>query len=152
MVMVMNTKEFVTTLDDARISKAIAEAEKRTSGEIRVYVTDEKPTDILSTAQQAFAKLGMTATRQRNAVLIYFAPAMRAYAIYGDKGIHEKCGQNFWEHISAGMKPLLAEGKCTESIVYAVREVGEALSKNFPWQAGDRNELPNDVIRDPKKR
>jgi uncharacterized membrane protein len=147
----MNTKEFVTTLDEARISQAIAEAEKRTSGEIRVYVTDEKPTDILATAEKAFVKLGMAATAQRNAVLIYFAPAMRGYAIYGDKGIHENCGQYFWEAIREGMKPLLKQEKFTESIIYAVREVGEALSKNFPWQAGDRNELPNDVIRDPKK-
>jgi len=106
---------------------------------------------MLQAAEAEFVKLGMSATEQRNGVLIYFAPVMHSYAIFGDKGVHEKCGQNFWEGISQGMNPLLKEGKFTDAIIYAVEKVGEALSRHFPWTEKDRNELPNEVVRDPEE-
>ena len=144
----METKSFLTALEDEKISAAIGDAEKQTSGEIRVFVANEVIENPVVAAQQQFEKLGMTRTERRNGVLIYFAPKCQSYAIIGDKGLHEKCGQDFWEDITKGMNPLLKEGKFTEAIVYAVREAGRALSKHFPWEKGDRNELPNSVARD----
>jgi uncharacterized membrane protein len=94
----------------------------------------------------------MTKTDQRNGVLFYFAPRTQKYAILGDKAIHEKCGQGFWEEISAKMNPLLKEGKFTEAIIEAVREAGSALSRHFPCKPGDRNELSNEVARDEEEK
>ena len=144
----MKPNEFYQKLNDARVSQAIDAAEKRTSGEIRVYVTQRSVGDVMDEAARQFLKLGMEKTDQRNAVLIYFAPKSQRYAVIGDKGVHEKCGQGFWEHIRDDMTPLLKAGQFTEAIELAVREIGEVLAKEFPWHGGDRNERPNQVARD----
>ena len=64
------------------------EAERRSSGEIRVLVSRRKVEDALATAQREFLRLGMAKTRQRNGVLLYFAPLSQRFAIVGDTGVH----------------------------------------------------------------
>ena len=141
----MRPKQFIEQLDEAQIVAAIAKAERKTSGEIRVYVSHRKREDALVAAQRRFRKLGMARTRQRNAVLIYFAPLARKFAIWGDVGVHEKCGQAFWNDLAAGMIHLLKQGQFTDAVVAAVKQVGDALAKAFPPVADDRNELSDEV-------
>jgi uncharacterized membrane protein len=143
----MKTKEFLNALDDQQIAAAIGEAEKRTSGEIRVFVDEATVENPVAEAEKQFARLGMMKTAQRNGVLIFIAPKSQKFAVIGDEGVHKKCGQQFWEHITAGMTPLLKEHKFTEAIVHAVREIGGALAKEFPPIANDKDELPNRVER-----
>src|SRR6478609_9167300 len=103
---VMEPSDFLQKLDDNRVAEAIEEAESMTSGEIRVFVTERDlgQDDVLSRAKARFEKLGMTKTRERNAVLLYFAPLAQKFAIIGDQGIHEKCGQPFWDEVAAEMR------------------------------------------------
>src|SRR5690348_7624573 len=112
----MHPKHFISQLDEAKIVAAIAAAERKTSGEIRVYISSKKRDDALDAAQKRFAKLGMTKTRHRNGVLIYFAPLTRQFAIIGDAGIHAKCGDNFWQTITSEMTPLLKSEQFTEAV------------------------------------
>lgn len=144
----MKEKEFISKLDDGKIADAIAEAEKKTTGEIRVYVSSRSRDDAVSAAKVRFEKLGMTKTRFRNGVLLYFAPVAQTFAIVGDEGIHHKCGQEFWEEVRDRMSGFLKEGKYTEAILIAVDLVGALLAKHFPPQPEDTDELPNKVIRD----
>lgn len=144
----MRTKDFISRLDDQKIAAAIGEAEKKTSGEIRVFVTERAVENPLLEAEREFLKEGMDKTKLRNGVLIYFAPKSQTYAIVGDKAIHEKCGQPFWEELSDHMAPHLKKNEFTEAILVGIREAGEALARHFPFQEGDRNELPNQVLRD----
>ena len=143
----MKAKEFVEAVDEKAIAEAIADAEKRTSGEIRVFVNEGLVADPVKEAEKQFVILGMTATKRRNGVLIYFAPKSQKYAVLGDTAVHARCGQNFWQHITEKMTPLLKAGKFTEAILLAVREVGAALAREFPWEPGDRDELPNRIAR-----
>jgi uncharacterized membrane protein len=143
----METKEFICALDDQRIAEAIATAEKSTSGEIRVFVSESTVDNALLEAEKQFVRMGMAKTAQRNAVLVYFAPKSQKYAVVGDQGVHQKCGQKFWEHIAEEMTPLLKGNQFNEAVLYAVREVGAALAKEFPPLPGDKNELPNRVER-----
>jgi uncharacterized membrane protein len=144
----MKPAQFIQGLDEAQIVAAIAKAERKTSGEIRVYVSHKKREDILVAARRRFHKLAMTKTRQRNAVLIYFAPVTHKFAIWGDVGVHEKCGQALWDDIAAGMSDLLKQGQFTEGVVIAITQVGEALAKYFPPVGDDRNELSNEIAKD----
>ena len=144
----MNHKEFINQLDEAKIVAAIASAENQTSGEIRVYVTHHKITDALARARLRFTKLGMEQTRQRNAVLIYLAPRSRQFAIVGDSGVHEKCGDNFWREVSATMEQRLREGQFTDAVLAAVEKVGALLATQFPRSPEDTNELPDGIVRD----
>ncbi len=143
----MQLDEFLEQLDDAKIVAAIGEAEQRSSGEIRVYVSHKKREDALAAAHVRFQKLGLTKTRHRNAVLIYFAPITRQFAIVGDVGIHQKGGDDFWRDSSAAMSAQLKQGKFTEAVVDAIRKTGALLEEHFPRDPDDRNELPNEVER-----
>ena len=135
-------------MEEARIVGAIAEAERKSSGEIRVYVSHRKRTDPLAFAQKRFLELGMTNTRHRNAVLIYLVPRTRQFAIVGDRGVHEKCGDAFWRDVTARMTDLLKQGRFTDAILNAILKVGDVLARNFPRDSEDQNELPDQIVRD----
>ncbi len=139
-------KTFTEEFDSARIERAIAAAEKKTSGEIRVVVHRAPTENPVSTAAAEFARLEMHRTRHRNAVLILLAPGSRTFAIYGDKGVHEKGGQNFWDAVAAAMRADFQLGVFTEGIVAAIDRVATVLATHFPYRADDINELPDDFI------
>jgi uncharacterized membrane protein len=141
-------KNFLSKLDHDRIVEAIAEAEKGSSGEIRVHVTRRKPEDLEARARRRFEKLGMTRTKLRNGVLIYIAPNIRRFQILGDSGVHEKCGDDFWKETAQEIEAHFRKGEFTEGIVRGVEKVGNVLEKHFPRQAADVNELPDEVTED----
>lgn len=144
----MKPREFLSQIDDAIVIAAIKEAESRTSGEIRVYVSRRHHDDPLPAARECFEKLGMAKTRQRNAVLLYFVPVTRKFAVLGDTGVHEKCGEAFWQKLAGELTEDLHAGTPTDAIVHAVRTVGKLLATHFPHARGDLNELPDAVERD----
>ena len=79
------------------VVSAITTAERCTSGEIRVYVERHcRYVDPLDRAAEVFAALQMEKTAARNGVLVYVALRDRQLALFGDKGIHEKVGDAFW--------------------------------------------------------
>jgi uncharacterized membrane protein len=143
----MRTREFLSKLEHDRIIQAIREAESKTSGEIRVLVQRGKLTsDPLEAAQRKFHRLGMHKTRERNAVLIFVAPRVRKLAVVGDNAIHEKCGEEFWQHVVETMRGHFQNEKFSDALVEAVKEIGTVLERHFPKTPEDTNELPNDVI------
>jgi uncharacterized membrane protein len=144
----MKPKHFLERIDESRVLAAIAEAERKSSGEIRVYISHRKRPEALKFAQRRFLKLGMTKTRHRNAVLIYLAPRTQQFAVVGDVGVHEKCGEHFWEHIAARMTTFLKASQYTTAIVTAIHEAGELLAGHFPREPDDKNELPDRPLGD----
>jgi len=141
-------RHFFSKLDSDRIVGAIADAEKRSSGEIRVHVTRRKPSNLEERARRRFELLGMTRTAERNGVLIYIAPKLRRFQILGDSGIHEKCGDDFWKETAAAMEERFRRGDFTEGLVHGIGKVGEVLAAHFPRKADGVNELPDEVTED----
>ncbi len=144
----MRPEEFIEKLEDDRIVAAISAAEAGTSGEIRVFVTRHSPTEPLTEARRQFEQLGMARTPLRNAVLLYFAPRTRKFAIIGDEGIHLRCGQAFWDKVGEEMTVHLKSGDFTGAILAGIQQAGRELTRHFPKNPLDRNDLPDSVIRD----
>jgi uncharacterized membrane protein len=143
----MRTREFLSKLEHDRILEAIREAESKTSGEIRVLIQRGKvKSDPLVAAERKFQRLGMHKTRKRNAVLIFVAPRVHKLAVVGDEGIHEKCGDQFWQHVATAMHDCFCQQKFTDGIGGAITVIGDALAQHFPKTSRDTNELPDDVI------
>jgi uncharacterized membrane protein len=143
----MRTKEFLSKLDHDRIIEAIRGAESKTSGEIRVYIQRGKfETDPVRLAQKKFQRLGMYKTRERNAVLIFVAPRAHKFAVVGDQAIHEKCGEQFWQHVVGGMRVHFQNENFSHALIEAVNEVGRALAAHFPRTSANANELPDEII------
>ncbi len=133
-------------VDAEAVRQAIADAEARTSGEIRVSVSTFFFGNVRRTAERAFVRLGMTATAQRNSVLIFVVPSRRAFVVLGDEGIHAKVGQEFWDAVAAAMSARFKAGDFTGGLVLGITEAGRQLAEHFPHQGErDRNELADDV-------
>ena len=137
-------KAFTQQQKDAMVT-AIKQAEKDTSGEIRVHIENHSKIDVLDRAADVFAHLNMHKTVQRNGVLIYVALLDHKSAILGDAGINAKVPADFWDSIMKNMIAKFTEGKITEGICEAVISAGEQLKVYFPYQADDVNELPDEI-------
>lgn len=143
--MVMTTSSQDWAINHGAVVSAIRAAEGQTSGEIRVVVARGKIDDAMSAAKRHFERLGMTKTAARNGVLIFVAPSSRAFAVIGDRGVHEKCGDAFWRELADAMAERFQHGEFTAGLVHGIERAGTVLAQHFPAQPDDRNELPDDV-------
>jgi uncharacterized membrane protein len=139
-------KSLLNAEDHDRIVKAIAEAEGKSSGQIRVHLHHRSVDDPIEAGTKVFEKLGMAATAEKNGVLIFVAPRSKNFAILGDSGIHEKCGEDFWSEAADAMGGHFGKGEFAGGIVATIRKIGDALAAHFPHREGSSvNELPDEV-------
>jgi uncharacterized membrane protein len=130
----------------SEILKAIAEAEKHTSGEIRLFVENTCKEDVLDRAAFVFKELNMHKTKERNGVLFYLAMESQKFAILGDSGINSKVHKDFWYDIKLAMQHHFTEGDFATGLSKGIRMAGDALGKHFPYDKADVNELPDDIV------
>ncbi|OZN24123.1 hypothetical protein CFY87_10520 [Actinobacillus seminis] len=134
----------------AQIEVAISRLEQQTSAELRVYIerhlSHEEKYSSLNRALQVFNELKMDTTKARNGVLIYIAFKDHQCAIIGDQGIHRYVGEGFWREQCDLMMAYFKRADYTAGIVEVIEQIGEELTKYFPIQADDMNELENEVI------
>ena len=132
----------------AKLKLAIAAAEKSTSGEIRVYIESKcRYVEATDRAAELFLELKMQETVARNGVLIYLATEDRQLAIWGDQGVHERLGNEYWQQRIEEMLNSIKQLDYLSGITYCIEQVGNALSTHFPYQrATDQNELSDEIL------
>jgi uncharacterized membrane protein len=136
-----------TKEEEARITQAIRAAERRTSGEIRVFVEDFCQRDHpVERAAEIFHLHGMFNTKANNGVLIYLAEKSHQFAIWGDAGIHERVGFQFWEAEKRLLREHLQRDEGAQGICLVIEQIGEQLREHFPLDEKDENELPDEII------
>jgi uncharacterized membrane protein len=141
-------KNFFTAEEQQLIIDAIHNAERMTSGEVRVFVESKcSYMDAIDRAAELFFQLEMQKTDDHNAVLVYVAMKDRQLAVFGDEGIHNKVGNEYW---SAEVKKMISNfnrENYAAGIAEVVKDIGTALTKNFPFNNDtDKNELPDDIV------
>lgn len=134
-----------------RIQNAVEEAERFTSGEIRICVEQSCKEPVLDRAANYFNELGMDKTVQRNGVLIYIAVKDHQFAIIGDAGINKAVPDDFWESTKNAMLEHFKQGNLAEGVITGVLRAGEQLKTFFPFQDEDINELPDHIVFGDKK-
>lgn len=128
------------------IVAAIREAEKQTSGEIKVHIEKKCPADdVLDRAKEVFGLLDMHLTKDRNAVLFYLAYEDRKFAVLGDKGINEKVPSNFWDTTKDHLRSHFSQSRYAKGLCEGIQEAGSQLKIHFPYSSDDVNELPDDI-------
>ncbi len=142
---------FFTDDDFLRFSHKIKEAEKNTSGEIRICIKEfrkfyEKKKDLRALAEKEFYRLNMHNTRDKTGILLYLLLGERKFYILADEGINSKVESGIWEKLRDEIQLKFMEGKFSEGIIYCIEKVGEILSQHFPIKKDDSNELSNKVI------
>ncbi|MDX9845648.1 MAG: TPM domain-containing protein [Tenuifilaceae bacterium] len=128
-----------------RIVDAVKQAEKNTSGEIRVHIENHTKKDILDRAADVFALLKMHKTEQRNGVLFYLALNDKQFAVLGDAGINAVVPKDFWESIKDEMVKHFAQNDFTQGLITGITMAGVKLKEHFPYQTDDVNELPDEI-------
>ncbi len=143
---IMHRRKLLRKLDVGRIRKAVEDAEKETSGEIRVSIARFFWGPIRPAAERAFHRLGMTHTKHRNGILFFIVPSRRKFVVLGDKGIHDKVGQEFWDGVAAAMSEDFKNGDFTDGLIRGIRKAADGLRAHFPYdRATDVNELPDEI-------
>ena len=141
----MQLDDFISIADQRRVVDAIGEAEKQTSGEIRVHLTPKCGDDVMHDAINTFNRLEMFKTRHRNGVLIFVAFESRKFAILGDSGINDVVPDNYWDTEKDTLLEHLKAGNPAIGLCKVISSVGEKLKAFFPIEEDDENELSNEI-------
>ena len=141
-------KDFFSAEEQQLIIDSIRNAERMTSGEVRVFVESKcSYMDAIDRAAELFFNLEMQKTVDRNAVLVYVAMKDRQLAVFGDEGIHNRVGNEYWNKEVQKMISNFNRENYAAGISEVVKDIGDALTKNFPFNnVTDKNELPDDIV------
>lgn len=140
---------FLGDADLGAVAAAIGAAEATTSAEIRVHLDARCPGEAMARAVKVFERLGMHRTAARHGVLIYVAIEDRKLAVLGDRGIHERVGQAYWDRLVEAVLAHFRQERPRDGLVHAISEVGTVLRRHFPRRPDDVNELPDRVSIEP---
>ena len=135
--------------DQKRVVDTIGLAERMSCGEIAVHVEGRVPGgNPVKRGQELIQKLGITRTRERNAVLIYAAVRDRRFAIIPDQGVGEAPESPYWDEAMVRLTIAFRGGRFGDGLCEAVKSVGKQLAKKFPRQSDDTNEVSNEITTD----
>lgn len=102
--------------------------------------------EVQEAAVTAFYRNGLFRTRDETGVLIFISVFERKVWVLADRGINEKVRKESWNRIVEMIAAGIREKRPAEAICNAVKTVGDLLTKHFPIQADDANELKNLII------
>ncbi|WP_339755612.1 TPM domain-containing protein [uncultured Winogradskyella sp.] len=142
-----NLEDFLTSKEEEEIVEAIRIAEYDTSGEIRVHIEHNCDTDVYERALDVFHILKMDNTKAQNGVLIYVAVDNKSFVIFGDQGINNIVGADFWNSTRDKINSQFKSGYFKQGIIDGIIEAGKVLSKHFPRNHCDNDELDNTISK-----
>lgn len=143
----MKVAEFLSPEQEKQVVEAIKIAEKETSGEIRVHLESKSRKELPVRVQEVFKQLKMHKTALRNGVLFYVATEDKTFAVFGDNGINEKVGENFWNEAKDLMLKHFKNNDFGTGLAEAIILAGQQLKTHFPYQKDDVNELSDEISK-----
>ena len=139
-------RRFLTEAETAAINAAVKDAERSSSAELKVVLARHCWGDMKVKARRVFHDLGLDRTERRNCVLLLLIAANREFLIYGDAGIHEKVGPDFWNDVRDAMARAFREDRFGEGLCLGVQRIGQKLAQYFPCQRDDVDEISNAIL------
>ena len=140
-------EDFLTQPEEQEIVEAILEAEKNTSGEIRVHIEAHTRSNHYERAKEVFRLLKMDNTKDANGVLIYVAVNDKKFVICGDKGIDKVVPNGFWDSTKTTIENHFKKGHFKAGLIAGILQAGNELKDHFPWHSDDKNELSNEISK-----
>jgi uncharacterized membrane protein len=134
------------------IEAAIAESERRHSGEIRVAIEASlDPVHVRhgrgprERAIEVFAQLAVWDTDANNGVLVYVLLADRGVEIVADRGYNGRVSAREWASVCRAMESSFRAGRFEQGAIEGLARVSELVAVHFPAGPGSRNpdELSN---------
>jgi uncharacterized membrane protein len=142
-------RRFLARLDRGRLEEAIRRAEESTTGQVRVVVLPRVRGNLAKVAELTAERLHMRAIPDRNGALILVVPGRREFHVWGDLGIHERVGDDFWKRVAGQISEQFQRGDFTGGLLSGIDEIGRQLTAHFPAQPGAAiNSLPDSVVEE----
>lgn len=134
----------------AAVEAAIRASEKSHDGELRFAVEGGLHPLPLARGQSAraraielFSTLRVWDTECNSGILIYVQLVDRRIEIVADRGISAKVEQREWDAICRGMEAAFRLRKYERGALDAIAQATLLLSRHFPPQGANPNELPD---------
>ena len=131
----MKPEHFLSRVQHQQIVEAIHNAERNTTGEIRVFISHGAVADPLSAARRQFQKLQMHHLFHRNGILIFVAPRSQTFAVIGDQAVHDRVGDAAWQSMANGMADHFKNDRYMQAIDFGIEQAGQLLAAHFPKHA-----------------
>ncbi len=138
-------RKFLKKSEGDMILNCIKNAEKQTSGEIRVHFQKKIKKPVINAAVDTFFELKMDETKDRNGVLFFIVPRKKQFAIIGDEGINNVVPDDFWEEVKSVLERHFEDRSWAQGICKGIELTGEKLKKYFPYEEDDINELSDEI-------
>lgn len=131
--------------DQELLVEAIRQAERQSSGEIRIHIDGSSQTEHAKMAMAVFRDLCQDKTAEKNAVLFHINFPDRYLTIIGDTGIHLKVKQEFWDRLHDEITAGFRAGNFVQALIDGIFKTGEELRRHFPISDADQNELSDEI-------
>ncbi len=113
----------------------------------RLFIRAERASKVCEEqAFQEFHAHELRETEGRTGVLIFVSLLEHRVIVLADVGIDAKVGEDTWSRVDRAILEGVREGRLREGLVAGIRECARVLQEHFPWEEGDRNEIPDRVI------
>lgn len=141
---------FLTEGELESLALKIAEIESVTSGELKICFHlkrsyKEKKKTHRELAIDEFHNSGMTKTKDKTGVLLYFLLDEKVFEIVADEGINNKIKEEKWKDIVQVMSGHLKTSRAFSGISHALDHIGLILKEEFPCGDNNEDELSNEV-------
>jgi putative membrane protein len=113
----------------------------------RMFIREDRATEVAEEqAFQEFYRNGLHKTEAATGVLLFVSLLEHRVVILADEGIDAKVDAEFWADTDDAILKGIRRGSLRDGLIAGIRRAGELLAEQFPWQQGDRNEIPDRVI------
>ena len=75
----------------------------------------------------------------------------RSFAIVGDAGIDRVTPADFWDSLRNTLAERFTAGRYCEGLLQILDRVEAVLVEHFPYEAGDVDELPDEISFEPSR-
>jgi len=113
----------------------------------RRFISEARATEMATEqALQEFHANGLHETEARTGVLLFVSLLEHRVIVLGDSGIDAKVDEDQWVATNEAILGGIHGGSLCEGLERGIECAGELLAQHFPWEEGDRNEIPDRII------
>ena len=103
--------------------------------------------EVREAAVTAFFSEKLHKTKDENGILLFISVFERKVWILADAGINARIDRDRWQGLVELITKGIRDGRQSEALCQAIRQVGDILKEHFPLQPDDINELRDLIIR-----
>ena len=101
---------------------------------------------VYNKAIKTFVHSGVYKTKSNTGILLFFSIFERKIQIITDVGIANKIPNETWKSLALSLAEGFKSKNPTEVIIKSVEECAKILTKEFPCQKENPNELPDGLV------